>query len=188
MNSNLSETIYNVASMKLCTEALGPYRRMVIWFQGCNIGCRGCCNPELQPLEPRHLISISELVELAQKSKVDNGIEGVTFIGGEPTLQRNLHVLAKRLKALDLGIIMFTGRDYSELSVELRENIDLVIDGRFDDLDLDIERNLIGSRNQRIINVSGRYSDDLDWFLTIRPDYIEVDVSDDFFITNGSTF
>ena len=188
LNSNSTEPIYNVASVKLGTEALGPYKRMAIWFQGCTFNCRGCCNPELQPLEPRNLVSLTELLDSAQKSKADNGIEGVTFIGGEPTLQRNLSVLAKGIKDLGLGILMFTGRDVEDLQKDLIEHLDLVIDGRFEVEDRDYERNLIGSHNQRIINLSGRYADHIDWFTKTRSDYIEVDILDDSFITNGSAF
>ena len=188
LNSNSNEPIFNVASVKLCTEALGPFRRMAIWFQGCNLGCKDCCNPELQPFEPRHLVGLSELLGSARRSRDENGIEGVTFIGGEPTLQRNLEVLARGLKELGLGVLMFTGRDYDDIPDNLKDNLDLVIDGRFETDNRDDERNLIGSRNQRIIDISGRYADHLDWFMETRPDFIEVDVLDDYFITNGSAF
>lgn len=188
LNSNSIEPIYNVASVKLCTEALGPFKRMAIWFQGCIFNCKGCCNPELQPLEPRQIISLTELLEFARKSKNENGIEGVTFIGGEPTLQRDLSVLAKGLKDLGLGVLLFTGRVIDELPGNLKEHLDLVIDGRFEADNRDYKRNLIGSCNQRIIDISGRYADKLDWFTEIRPDFIEVDVLDGSFITNGSTF
>ena len=63
--SNSSKPLFNVASIKMCTEALGPFKRMSIWFQGCNIGCKGCCNPELQPLEPRNLMSLDQIVSIA---------------------------------------------------------------------------------------------------------------------------
>ena len=63
------EPLFNVASVKRRTMALGPGARMVIWFQGCDIGCEGCCNPELQPLVPRHLVGLSELLEVAADSK-----------------------------------------------------------------------------------------------------------------------
>ncbi|AGI85405.1 hypothetical protein MMALV_06660 [Candidatus Methanomethylophilus alvi Mx1201] len=83
---------------------------------------------------------------------------------------------------------MFTGRDVEDLQKDLIEHLDLVIDGRFEVEDRDYERNLIGSHNQRIINLSGRYADHIDWFTKTRSDYIEVDILDDSFITNGSAF
>ena len=183
----MTEPRFNIASVKLCTEALGPGKRMAIWFQGCEFGCRGCCNPELQPLEPRHIVPLSELMGIADRAKRECGIEGVTFIGGEPTLQTGLSDLAKGIKGSGLGIVMFTGRLFSELDEELVKHLDTVIDGRFEADNRDYERNLIGSKNQRIINVTDRYADD-DWFVNTRPDYIEIDVDGDRTISNGSAY
>ncbi len=183
----MTEPRFNVASVKICTEALGPGKRMAVWFQGCNLGCKGCCNPELQPFEPKHIMGLSELLNIAQQSKNDLGIEGVTLIGGEPTLQSGLADLARGLHETNLGVILFTGRLFSELDEGLIENLDLVIDGRFEIDNRDEERNLIGSKNQRMIFVSDRYEDD-DWFTNTRHDFIEIDVVEDQFISNGSSY
>lgn len=184
-----NDPIFNIASIDLCTGALGPYKRMSIWFQGCNLGCEGCCNPELQPFEPRHMMRLSSLVDIAKRAVKDNGIEGVTFIGGEPTLQCNLHLLAEALDDMGLGIILFTGRRCEDLEPDLLEYVDLVIDGRFDINDRDLERNLVGSRNQRIIELTDRYKGN-DWFMRHRDDYIEMDLSlgDGMLTARGNVF
>ncbi len=187
-DSSSSEPIFNIASVKLCTEALGPFRRMAIWFQGCDIGCPGCCNPELQPIVRRNIVSLEELVSAAERSRDSNGIEGVTFIGGEPTMQDGLKDLALRLRECGLGTILFTGRDVEDLPEDLVSAVDLIIDGRYVREDADLERTLIGSRNQRILDISGRYARNLDWFTDSRRYFIEVDVDGDGFLTNGSTF
>ena len=51
---------FNVAYIKLCTKTEGPYNRCCIWFQGCNLNCKGCCNKDLQPLFPNHIVSYDE--------------------------------------------------------------------------------------------------------------------------------
>ena len=181
------EPLFNIASVKKCTMALGPGARMALWFQGCNIGCEGCCNPELQPMVPRHVVGLSELLDVAADSKGSLDIEGVTLIGGEPTMQRSLPELARGIRSLGLGIILFTGREFSELEPELVGNVDTVIDGRFVSTDRDYDRNLIGSRNQRIVNVTDRYSDST-WFTERRCDFVEVDLDGDEMVTNGSAF
>ncbi len=183
----MAESIFNVASVKTCTEALGPGRRMAVWFQGCDLGCEGCCNPELQPLEARHLVHLDELLEVARRSRDDNGIEGVTFIGGEPTLQMHLAELAEGLRSLGLGILMFTGRMFEELDPVLTGNLDTVIDGRFEMRNRELERNLIGSRNQRVIHITDRYRDS-EWFNGPRHDFIEIDVDGDWLFSHGSSF
>lgn len=80
---NLSKKL-NVAHINMCTEARGQYKRMAIWFQGCNILCEGCCNPELQPIFIAHIMTVQRIVDIALESQKLYGIEGVTFLGGEP--------------------------------------------------------------------------------------------------------
>ncbi len=187
-DSSSNEPLFNIASVKLCTEALGPFKRMAIWFQGCDIRCPGCCNPELQPIVKRNIVSLEELVSIAVRSRDSYGIEGVTFIGGEPTIQGGLMELALSLRECGLGIILFTGREVEDLPEDLVSSVDLIIDGRYVCDDPERERSLIGSCNQRILDITGRYSKDLGWFTDSRRYFIEIDVEGDGFLTNGSAF
>ena len=187
-DSSSSEPLFNIASVKLCTEALGPFKRVAIWFQGCNIGCPGCCNPELQPVIPRNIVPLRELVSISERSREMNGVEGVTFIGGEPTMQNGLEELALCLRGCGLGTILFTGRDVEDLPESLVSAMDLIIDGRYIREDPEEDRSLIGSRNQRIVDITGRYAQDLGWFTSSRRCFIEVDVDGDGFLINGSAF
>ncbi len=187
-DSSSSEPLFNIASVKLCTEALGPFKRVAIWFQGCDIGCPGCCNPELQPVIPRNIVPLRELVSISERSREMNGVEGVTFIGGEPTMQNGLEELALRLRGCGLGTILFTGRDVEDLPESLVSAMDLIIDGRYIREDPEEDRSLIGSRNQRIVDITGRYAQDLGWFTSSRRCFVEVDVDGDGFLTNGSAF
>lgn len=184
-HSDLNKKL-NVAYINTCTEAEGPYKRMAVWFQGCDIKCKGCCNPSLQPLRPAHLMTVGEIVETVLKSKRDYGIEGVTFLGGEPTLQQNLPLLSKKIKELDLGVILFTGHIIDNLDNEMIQSVDLIVDGKFEIDRQDNDRNLIGSTNQNIIFVSERYKDAVDWFFNVREKRLEINVSNgnDIFI-NG---
>lgn len=174
----------NVAHINVCTEAEGPYKRMAIWFQGCNILCEGCCNPNLQELRAAHIMTVQEVLNIAIMSKQENGIEGVTFLGGEPTLQEGLVHLAKALCMEDLGTILFTGKRYECLDETLIDAVDLIIDGRFDHLQIDEERNLIGSKNQQMIFITDRYRDSKEWFLSVREKRVEINLKDLLFI-NG---
>ena len=64
MISVLKMIKFNVASINTCTETEGPYKRLAIWFQGCNIHCKGCCNPDYQPLAAKNILSLEELVAI----------------------------------------------------------------------------------------------------------------------------
>ena len=174
----------NIAHINVCTEAEGPYKRMAIWFQGCNILCRGCCNPELQKIKVAHILTVQETLDIALKSKKENKIEGVTFLGGEPTMQEGLVHLANALAFNGLGTILFTGMIYDSIQKSVRNAMDLIVDGRFEMNQIDEERNLVGSKNQELIYVTDRYRDMSDWFLNTREKRIEINFSDALFV-NG---
>lgn len=129
-------------------------------------------------------MTVQEVLDVAIKSKNENGIEGVTFLGGEPTLQEGVPYLADELKKAGIGTILFTGRCYESLSAEIINSVDLIVDGRFIFQQIDYERNLVGSKNQRIIYVTDRYVDCENWFQSARGKKIEMNLNEDLFI-NG---
>lgn len=166
---------FNIASINRCTETEGPYKRLTIWFQGCNIGCRGCCNPDYQPIVPKHILALDELIEIVSQSQEEFGIEGVTYSGGEPTLQQNLPSLTQKIKELGLGIISFTGRKYEDAADILR-GCDLVLDGAYKQDNPEKERRLLGSTNQRILLLTDRYKNAVKWFKSAEIKVLEVNV------------
>ena len=166
----------NIAYINTCTETEGPYKRLAIWFQGCNILCKACCNPELQALRIRHIITVEELFNIILDSKDRYDIEGVTFLGGEPTLQEGLISLAFLLKVNNIGTILFTGKKIEMLDNDLINNLDLVIDGKFEVSKIDAKRNLIGSENQNIYFLTNRYEKDEKWFFEKREKKIEINI------------
>ncbi len=174
----------NVAHINLCTETEGPYKRMAIWFQGCNIKCEGCCNPQLQEIKVAHLMTVQEVVNIATRSKDENEIEGVTFLGGEPTMQEGLVSLCNALSEIGLGTILFTGKKYESLDMDIKESVDLIVDGKFEVELIDNDRNLVGSSNQRIICLSERYKGCRNWFMDTREKKVEINLGDSLFI-NG---
>lgn len=166
----------NIAYINTCTETEGPYKRLAIWFQGCNILCKACCNPELQALRIRHIITVEELFNIILDSKDKYDIEGVTFLGGEPTLQEGLISLAFLLKMNNIGTILFTGKKIEMLDNDLINNLDLVIDGKFEVSKIDTKRNLIGSENQNIYFLTNRYKKEEKWFFEKREKKIEINI------------
>ena len=169
---------FNVASINRCTETEGPHKRLCIWFQGCNIHCKGCCNPDYQAFEARHIILLEEILSIVRESKERFDIEGVTYSGGEPTCQQNLTALTRAIKSLGLGVISFTGRNYDDVR-NLLEGVDMVLDGKFDAKEKETNRRLLGSSNQRILCLTDRYKDDISWFdINKNGKAVEVNLSD----------
>ena len=179
-------TKFNVASINTCTEAEGPYKRLCIWFQGCDIRCPGCCNPDYQAFEARHIMSLEDLIEVIKEAKTQFGIEGVTYSGGEPTCQQSLPFLTKEIKALGLGVISFTGKNYEEVS-EILAGCDTVLDGVFKEESIDKKRRILGSTNQRIICLTDRYSDCIEEWFAKTDKMIEVNIGTDI-VVNGDKF
>ena len=61
--------------------------------------------------------------------------------------------------------------DYSSLMINA---VDLIVDGKFELSQIDDERNLVGSKNQRIVYVTDRYKNKIDWFMVSREKKIEI--------------
>ncbi len=175
---------FNVASINQCTEVEGPYKRLCVWFQGCNILCKSCCNPDYQPLVPKNILSLEELVAIITKAKDQFGIEGVTYSGGEPTLQQGLPELTEEIHKLGLGVISFTGRKYETVK-NILCGCDAVLDGEFIEDRQDNNRKILGSVNQRIICLTDRYRNCIeDWFSKFECLTAEVNIGNQIII-NG---
>jgi anaerobic ribonucleoside-triphosphate reductase activating protein len=94
------------------------------------------------------------------------GIEGVTFTGGEPTLQAGgLVELSRILRSEGLSIVCYSGYPYQQLLEKedldiaaLLSSLDILIDGPY--LEQESARLLWrGSRNQKVHFLSDRYQD-----------------------------
>ena len=145
--------------------------------------CKGCCNPAYQPLEPRNIISLENLLKIINDSKEKYGIEGVTYSGGEPTLQQNLSILTKEIHKLGLGVISFTGRKFEEVS-DVLAGCDVVLDGPYIEEQREHVRKVLGSTNQRIIILSDRYPNCEEWFFNNTSKEVEINVGD-YITANG---
>lgn len=153
-------TLLNLHDFVPRSCANGPGERAVVWVQGCPRKCSGCFNPDTQAVVTRELVSVDELESriLAQE-----GINGVTFSGGEPFEQaEQLAELAKRLRESGMTVVCYTGYTLEQLRAGNRddwnvllEQVDLLIDGPF----IESERchePYRGSKNQKLLYLSGR--------------------------------
>ncbi len=66
----------------------GPGIRFVVFFQGCNLRCSCCHNPDTHSLSGGEEYSAEEIIAKAKRYKEYFGAEGgITLSGGEPILQ-----------------------------------------------------------------------------------------------------
>ncbi|HBL40771.1 MAG TPA: pyruvate formate lyase-activating protein [Ruminococcaceae bacterium] len=105
----------------------GPGNRLVFHLQGCNLHCPWCSNPESMARADA-FEDTEELLSLALRSRLmmfDGG--GVTFTGGEPTVQfEALSDLLGKLKQQGIHTCMETNGTHPRLA-ELFEQIDFLI-------------------------------------------------------------
>ena len=149
----------NLARTLARSAANGPGERFVVWVQGCPMACPGCWNPDTWAFERRDLRSVEDL---ALDILATEGIEGVTFTGGEPFAQaRALTALAERVRASGLSVFVFTGYDLDELArSEHRAMLavtDVLVAGRYVGAERATGLAWRGSANQRVHFLSDRY-------------------------------
>lgn len=152
MRLNLAQTLPRSA-------ANGPGDRFVLWVQGCPLACPGCWNPDTWAFERRELRTVEDL---AVGILATDGIEGVTFTGGEPFAQaRALAALAQRVRAAGLSVFVFTGYDLDELKRPehraLLSVTDVVVAGRYIEAKRASGLAWRGSVNQHVHFLTDRY-------------------------------
>ena len=157
----------------------GPGLRAVVFFQGCNLGCRGCFNPQTHPFRGTE-VAVDAVVHEVFEAHAESALEGVTFSGGEPMQQaESLLALIRNLRdrVPELSFGMFTGyttRDLEEglywisrrefaaqekrrLWEEIRAHLDFAVLGRFNQ-NQPSTLPLRTSRNKVLRLLSGRYT------------------------------
>lgn len=136
----------------------GEGLRAVIWTQGCPHRCPGCHNPQTHDPYQGFLMSASAIEE---QLRAHPYLDGVTFSGGEPMLQPEVcRQIAVSARQLGFNIWCYTGYTWEQLTTEkdasrlsFLEQIDFLIDGRFEIGLRSLALRFRGSSNQRIIDV-----------------------------------
>ena len=157
----MSDYVINYYRFCPVSEVNGPGKRAVIWVQGCKFRCPGCFNKESWSFIDRCRESV---LILRDRILQIEGIEGVTFSGGEPMLQAGvLAKLASELQKQGLSVLTYTGFTWDELHTRIDEETnellihsDIVITGRFDE-NLPPDKMWVGSANQKVHFLSSRY-------------------------------
>lgn len=134
----------------------GPGIRMVIFAQGCKHNCVGCHNPESHSFTGGQLVEVDEIIK---RVKANPLLDGISLSGGEPFEQaEECSILAKKVRALGLNVVTYTGYTFEEILAEenfrrLLLETDILIDGKFEIEEKSLMLKFRGSKNQRIIDV-----------------------------------
>src|SRR4051794_22565828 len=169
-----ADLLLRVAQIVPFTEAEGPGRRFALWFQGCPLRCPGCCNPEMLPFEGGQSLPLADVLRQVRQAADEQGIEGITLLGGEPLAQAVAAVaLARAVQRIGLSVMVFSGYTLSEARnmtdpavADLLAHTDILVDGPYLREQPETRRRWIGSANQQIHFLSDRYqADDPRWLL-----------------------
>ena len=161
---NLNDDMIKIAGVVKESTVDGPGFRYTVFTQGCPHKCEGCHNPGTHDFSGGKFVSIIKLAEDISKNPL---LKGVTISGGEPFMQaKKVTTLLKKLDKR-LSVMVYTGFKYEDLLemaneengyLELLQNTDVLIDGKFV-LALKSENAPFrGSTNQRAIEAKNSIS------------------------------
>jgi anaerobic ribonucleoside-triphosphate reductase activating protein len=134
---------------------------------------------------------VTEVVTQVRNAAIEQGIEGITLLGGEPIAHAaGAAALASETQALGLSVMVFSGYTLTEIRkmadpavVKLLTHTDILVDGPYIRELPETHRRWIGSSNQQIHLLSDRYRpDDPCW---CRPNTLELRLADGELKVNG---
>lgn len=159
----------NFAEIKYCDIANGPGVRTSLFVSGCTHRCKNCFNEIAWDFgygEP----FTGEIAEQIYDSCRPEYVSGITLLGGEPMEPVNQNAIFPfvtdfKKRYPDKNIWCYSGYTYEELTGiedsrcrceitdELLEYIDVLVDGKYVDELHDITLRFRGSSNQRLIDL-----------------------------------
>lgn len=153
------DPVVHVAAFEPRSFVAGPGMRAMVWVGGCHRRCPGCSQPEFLPFNSGRPVRVSELWDRVRSIQ---GLDGVSFSGGEPFEQASaLSVLAKKVHDHGLTVVSYTGYRLEALRHEpsrfgaLLDEVDLLIDGEYRE-EMAGHYRWRGSANQRLIRLTNR--------------------------------
>ena len=108
-------------SLQWPVTVLGYGARIGIWFQGCSIGCPGCCAKHTWNADAGQAVALTDLLAWMRRLPLAE-VNGVTITGGEPFEQSAaLHRLVAALRSSvdfpkDIDILCYSGFPWRRLS------------------------------------------------------------------------
>ena len=133
-----------------------------LWTQGCPHHCKGCFNASTwdfsggEEFRGEHIDKILKLLDA-------NGVSrNLSVLGGEPLCEENAYGVFALISIIKqrrphTKVYVWTGYKYEDLikkySCYSLKDIDILVDGKFEEDKKDIRLKMRGSSNQRIIDV-----------------------------------
>nr|DAF66690.1 MAG TPA: anaerobic ribonucleoside-triphosphate reductase activating protein [Caudoviricetes sp.] len=155
-------TCLNYADIKPNDSVNGIGISVSLFVQGCDGKCEGCFNKETWNFEHGKSFGGRELQYIKRCLHANDVKRNFSVLGGEPLHPRNIKevvTIINNIKSFDnsIKIFVWTGYIFEELlrlyDKKMFNNIDVLIDGKFEKNKKDLTLKLRGSSNQRIIDI-----------------------------------
>jgi anaerobic ribonucleoside-triphosphate reductase activating protein len=145
---------------------------ITLFTQACPHHCNGCQNPQTWDFNGGKEFNQkvqNKILELIKKPYISSFV----LTGGEPLIDRNLFPLSQLINLIkqkkpDIKIWLYTGYTIEELWEReepylsyILDNIDILVDGRFEKDKKDVTLAFRGSTNQRLINMKQTTKDNI---------------------------
>ena len=138
--------------------ANGPGVRVSIFMQGCAFRCPGCFNPETHDFSGGQEFTEATINQVLQLCAPEH-IQGLSILGGEPLHPQNLAATTALARAFkqrypQKTLWIWTGFRFEDVCQnDVFHDIDVLVDGQFQQALADPMLKYKGSANQRVINV-----------------------------------
>lgn len=135
--------------------------RVSLFVQGCSFHCKNCFNQETWDFNDGKEFTTAEIQKIIELADKDY-IAGLSILGGEPLHNNNVdevfHIVATfKEKFPNKDIWLWTGFKFEDAIKDSKRkfilrNIDVLIDGQFEEDKKDLTLKWRGSSNQRVID------------------------------------
>lgn len=135
--------------------------RVSLFVQGCSFHCKNCFNPETWDFNKGKEFTTAEIQKIIELANKDY-IAGLSVLGGEPLHNNNVdevfHIVTTfKEKFPNKNIWLWTGFKFEDAIKDSKRksilcNIDVLIDGQFEEDKKDLTLKWRGSSNQRVID------------------------------------
>ena len=135
--------------------------RVSLFVQGCSFHCKNCFNQETWDFNGGKEFTTAEIQKIIELANKDY-IAGLSVLGGEPLHNNNVnevfHIVATfKEKFPNKDIWLWTGFKFEDAIKDSKRkfilrNIDVLIDGQFEEDKKDLTLKRRGSSNQRVID------------------------------------
>lgn len=155
VNSRLSDKI-NISGITYDSVVDGEGLRTVCFISGCDKKCKHCHNMGSWNIDNGDWLDIKYVSDILTNYPLGN----ITISGGDPLsyqYEKTLNLVRFIKENSNKNIWLYTGMLIEDIfksnKKEILNYIDVVVDGKFEIKNKDLDYNFAGSNNQRIINV-----------------------------------